>query len=123
MTPEEQLLYEDHVLGHIERPYHRGAFPAATYRQRVDNPVCGDSAQLELRVDDSGFVSEAWFTGTGCIISQASASMLVEHIEGQTLEALSNFTAQNMLDLFRARLTPRRQQCCLLSWQALRRIV
>ena len=120
---DESAIYEDHILRHYEEPYHNATVADATHRQRLDNPVCGDSVTLELQVSDTGLIDQAWFTGTGCIISQASASMLVEHIEGQTLEALSNFTAQNMLDLFRARLTPRRQQCCLLSWQALRRIV
>jgi len=89
----------------------------------VDNPVCGDSVQLELHVSETGLIQQAWFTGMGCVISQASASMLVEHIEGKTLDILASFTAQNMLDLFRARLTPGRQRCCLLTWEALRTLI
>lgn len=122
-TTDEQRFYEDHILRHYEEPYHNESFSNATHRQRIDNPVCGDSVQLELRVSDAGVIEQAWFTGTGCVISQASASMLVERIEGQAVETLANFAAQDMLRLFRARLTPLRQRCCLLSWEALRQLL
>jgi nitrogen fixation protein NifU and related proteins len=123
MANDESTIYEDHILRHYEEPYHNDPFTSATHRHRIDNPVCGDSVQLELQVSETGVIEQAWFTGTGCVISQASASMLVEHIEGQSLSSLNSFTAQDMLDLFRARLTPRRQQCCLLAWQALRCVI
>lgn len=123
MTLDEQRIYEDHILRHYDEPYHNASFAEATHRHRVDNPVCGDSVQLELQVSDAGLVEQAWFTGAGCVISQASASMLVEHIEDQTFDAISGFTAQDMLHLFRARLTPGRQRCCLLSWEALQTFI
>ncbi len=65
----------------------------------------------------------AWFDGDGCCISQASASMLMEKIEGLTVEELKQFTAQDMLELFGARLTPNRQKCCLLSWRVVQAAV
>lgn len=46
--------------------------------------------------------------------------MLIEHIEGRTVEALARCIAQHMLRPFQVRFTPRRQQCCLLAWQAMR---
>ena len=123
MTLDEQSIYEDHILRHYEEPYHNAVLANATHRRRVDNPVCGDSVQLDLRVSETGQIEQAWFTGVGCVISQASASMLVEHIEGKTFDALAGFTAQDMLHLFRARLTPGRQRCCVLAWTAFREIV
>jgi len=123
MSLDEQQLYEEYILRHVDEPYHRGRLPGATHRRRIDNPRCGDSVQLELRVDTAGLVAAAWFSGAGCVISQAAASMLVEHIEGQSLALLTTFSAQDMLDLFRARLTPLRQGCCLLAWQALRALL
>ena len=117
---DEQQVYEDHVMRHFEEPYHRGHLTDATHRQRVDNPVCGDIVELELRIHSTGIIEEAWFTGSGCIISQAATSMLAEHVQGHTLGEIRDFSAQNMLELFRAPLTARRQQCCLLSWRALR---
>ncbi len=122
MTIDEQRLYEEHILVHYEEPYHNEPFADATHQQRVDNPVCGDSVELQLGVSEDGIITQAWFTGTGCVISQASASMLVEFIESKSLEELSCFSAESMLNLFQARLTPRRQQCCLLAWQAFRQL-
>jgi nitrogen fixation protein NifU and related proteins len=120
---QAERLYEEHVLRHFEEPFHRGLLTEATHRQRVDNPVCGDSVQLELMVSTAGIINQARYTGTGCIISQAAASMLTQHIGGQSFTILRSFAAADMLTLFRAPLTPRRQQCCLLPWLALKTIM
>ena len=108
---DESTIYEDHILRHYEEPYHEEpyhneSFADATHRQRVDNPVCGDSVELQLGVCGGRIVSPAWYTGSGCIISQASASMLMEYIEGKSLEQLSSFTAEDMLSLFQAAEPP-----------------
>ena len=58
---------------------------------------------MELNLDDHGVLREVFFEGEGCCISQASASMLAERVEGQTLENIKKFTARDMLDLFGAR--------------------
>jgi nitrogen fixation NifU-like protein len=113
----EEEIYQDHVLDHYEDPYHQGHCPHATHAHEDDNPLCGDVVRVELAVDEAGRVKEAWFDGEGCVISQASASMLMEQAEGKTVEELKKFSAQEMLDLFGARLTPNRQKCCLLSWR------
>lgn len=113
----EEEIYQEHVLDHYEDPYHRGPCPHATHRHEDDNPLCGDVVSIELRLGKDRRIEEAWFEGDGCCISQASASMLVEKIEGKTVEELQKFTASDMLDLFGARLTPNRQKCCLLSWR------
>jgi nitrogen fixation NifU-like protein len=115
----EQDVYENHVMRHYEEPSHRGRLADATHRCRLDNPVCGDSVQVELKVNATGIIEQAWFTAAGCIISQAAASMLTQQVEGQPIDAVRSFTARDMLNLFRAQLTPRRRQCCLLPWQAL----
>ena len=73
----------------------------------------------KTRTTDSGKVAEAWFEGEGCVISQASASMLIERMEGKTIEEVKAFTAEEMLELFGPKLTPNRQKCCLLSWKIL----
>ncbi|MEX0585537.1 MAG: iron-sulfur cluster assembly scaffold protein, partial [Pirellulales bacterium] len=55
----------------------------------------------------------------GCCISQASASMLVQRMEGQSVDQVKSFTANDMLSLFGAKLTPNRQKCCLLPWRVM----
>ena len=74
---------------------------------------------IDLRIDEEGKILEAWFDGDGCCISQASSSMLIEQVEGKSVEEVKQFTAEDMLKLFGARLTPNRQKCCLLSWRIL----
>jgi nitrogen fixation NifU-like protein len=115
----EEEIYQEHVLDHYEDPYHRGHCERATHRHEDDNPLCGDVIEIELRIDDCGKVVEAWFDGDGCCISQSSASMLVEKVEGKTIDEVKQMSADDMLKLFGARLTPNRQKCCLLSWKVL----
>ncbi len=119
MTANEEEIYQEHVLDHYEDPYHRGACAQATHAHEDDNPLCGDVIRIELKIDRDKHIKEAWFDGDGCCISQSSASMLVEEIEGKSVEEAQKFTANQMLDLFQAKLTPNRQKCCLLSWQVL----
>ena len=113
----EEEIYQEHVLDHYEDPYHRGHCVRATHVHEGDNPLCGDVISIELSIDDQQRIQEAWFAGDGCCISQAAASMLVQAIEGMTLDELKSFQAEDMLRLFQARLTPNRQKCCLLAWR------
>ena len=73
--------------------------------------TCGSATAARVR--------EVYFDGDGCCISQAAASMLVEHFDGSTVEDIKKFTANDMLELFGVRLTPNRQKCCLLPWRVL----
>lgn len=115
----EQDIYEDHVLDHYEDPYHRGPLATATHGDEGKNPLCGDVIQVSIRLNSEGIVEEAWFDGEGCVISQASASMLIEKVEGKSMDEVKAFSADEMLELFGPRLTPNRQKCCLLSWRVL----
>lgn len=117
-SPEEEI-YQEHILEHYEEPYHRGHCPRATHAHEDDNPLCGDFIHVELHIDPQGVVREAYFDGEGCCISQAAASMLMEAVEGKTVEEVEQFRAEDMLRLFGVRLTPNRQKCCLLSWKVL----
>lgn len=117
--PSEEDIYEEHVLDHYEDPYHCGPFDGATHAHEGNNPLCGDQIHIDLKLSSDGKITEAWFDGEGCVISQASASMLIETIEGKTMDELQEFTAEDMLALFGPKLTPNRQKCCLLSWRVL----
>ena len=94
-------LYQDRVLDHYQQPYHRGSCPNATHWHKATNPLCGDQIRMELRVDNQGRVEDLFFQGEGCCVSQAAASMLVEHCQGHTLEELQKFGPADMLSLLR----------------------
>ena len=119
MPLDEEELYQDHILEHYEDPYHRGHCTPCTHAHQDDNPLCGDVVSMELQIDDLGRMCQVYFDGDGCCISQAAASMIVEKFDGKTIEDVKNFTANDMLELFGARLTPNRQKCCLLPWRVL----
>jgi len=122
MSTEEEL-YQEHILDHYEDPFHRGPLDGATHAHEDKNPLCGDVVRIELKLDGEGKIENAYFTGEGCVISQASASMLLEDLYGKTVEDLKNFSAEDMLSLYGPRLTPNRQKCCLLSWKVLQSAV
>jgi nitrogen fixation protein NifU and related proteins len=117
MTDE---LYDEHILDHYESPYHRGHLEHPTIAHEDENPLCGDQVRLELLIDEGNRVREAWFSGHGCAISQAAASILTKEIEGKSLEELRNLQAPQMLDLIKVRLTASRQKCGLLSFKILK---
>lgn len=119
MSINEEEIYQEHVLDHYEDPFHRGSCEHATHAHEDDNPLCGDVIRIELQIDDQQVIRDAWFDGDGCCISQSSASMLMEKIQGKPVEEARAMTADEMLQLFGARLTPNRQKCCLLSWRVL----
>jgi nitrogen fixation NifU-like protein len=119
MSPNEEEIYQEHVLDHYEDPYHRGHVEQPTHHHEDDNPLCGDVIEIDLVIDSEGKISEAYFDGDGCCISQASASMLIEKMEGTHIDSVKNFSAEDMLKLFGPKLTPNRQKCCLLSWRVL----
>lgn len=123
MPADEEELYQDHILAHYEDPYHRGRCDHCTHCHEDTNPLCGDWVRLELHIEDGGRFREVYFDGHGCCISQAAASMLVEKFDGKSVEEVRRFTADDMLKLFGARLTPNRQKCCLLPWRVLQAAV
>ncbi len=119
MALDEEELYQENILDHYEDPYHRGRCGGCTHTHEGDNPLCGDVIRMELQIDDRGTMKEIYFNGDGCCISQAAASMLVEKFDGKRVEEVRQFTAEDMLELFGARLTASRQKCCLLCWRVL----
>jgi nitrogen fixation protein NifU and related proteins len=119
MPLEHDELYQQRILDHYEQPFHRGACPLATHAHEDENPLCGDMVRMELAIESDGTIRDAYFCGEGCCISQAAASMLVQQINGQALDAAKSISAQDMLRLFGAKLTPNRQKCCLLAWRVL----
>jgi nitrogen fixation NifU-like protein len=123
MSLDEEELYQEHILDHYEDPFHRGHLPAATHAHEDNNPLCGDVVRIELELDPAGKIRDAYFSGQGCVISQASASMLLEKMQGKTVDEAKQFSAEDMLKLYGARLTPNRQKCCLLSWKVLQSAV
>lgn len=79
-----EQIYKEVIVERSRRPRHRGVVDPHTHLQEGVNPSCGDELTLTLRVED-GRVAAAAFEGSGCAISQASADLMVEALEGRTV--------------------------------------
>ncbi len=107
-------LYQEHILEHYHHPVGRGKLSDATHHHCANNPTCGDKICIDLLIKN-GVIEEMMFHGEGCAISQASASMLVEHINGKRQDVLEKMTKDDMLKLLGLTLSPNRLKCALLS--------
>lgn len=112
-------LYREVILDHYQNPRNYGTLEPADISHQEDNPVCGDQIRLDLRLKD-GRVSEVRFSGHGCAISQASASMLTEAIQGKTLEEIKSLSKDDVLNMLGIPLGPVRIKCALLSLKVLK---
>lgn len=87
MTMDDSLreLYQDVILDHSKHPRHFGVLDDATHMGEGHNPLCGDKVKIYLHVDANEKISGISFEGKGCAISQASASLMTEMLEGRTI--------------------------------------
>ena len=112
-------LYREEILDHYHSPRHRGRLPGANSTFEDDNPLCGDRIRMDVRFAEDGSIAEVRFTGEGCAISQATASMLCEHAEGKFTSQVTGWDKQKVLDLLGISLTPVRLKCALLPLKVL----
>ena len=113
-------LYRDYILEHYRRPHNFGPIEGATASHEGANPLCGDRITLQLRVL-GGNVDGVGFTGRGCAISQASASLLTDEIKGKPLEHAAGVGPQDVLDLLGIEISPARMKCAMLSLETLQK--
>ena len=111
-------LYRDYILEHYRRPHNFGALDNATATQEGANPLCGDRITLQLRVVGDQ-IAAVGFTGRGCAISQASASLLTDEVKGKEVDAAAAMKASDVLDLLGIEISPARMKCALLSLETL----
>jgi nitrogen fixation NifU-like protein len=117
----DDALYREEILDHSDRSSYRGRLESPDRSAQLDNPLCGDRLRLELRLGPAGLIDRMRFDGHGCVISQAGASMLAEHIEGKAVDEARRFSSEDSLRLFQVPLTPARRKCGLLAWRVLQR--
>ncbi len=117
-------LYREDVLDHAKNPHNRGKLASPTLEARAANPLCGDIVDLDISLlGDPPRVKEAKFESSGCVISAAASSMLMEKIRGKTKEELQDLGDDEILAWFGGELTSLRRECALLSLRALRKVL
>ena len=113
-------LYRDYILEHYRRPHNFGVLDDATASHEGANPLCGDRITIQLRVRD-GMITGVGFTGRGCAISQASASLLTDEIKGKPAVDAAKMHSQDVLDMLGIEISPARLKCALLSLETLQK--
>jgi len=107
-------LYRDYILEHYRRPHNFGVIDDANAQHEGSNPLCGDRITMQLRLS-GGKIAAVGFTGRGCAISQASASLLTDEIKGKSVDDAEKLTSDNVLELLGIEVSPARLKCALLS--------
>ena len=116
-------LYRDEILEHYRNPHNFGTLEEPSTVKEGANPLCGDRITLMLGIDEQGNVSDVAFTGRGCAISQASASMLTDEIKGNPLTEIAQMGKAEVLDNLGIEISPARLKCAMLSLETLRQAV
>ena len=135
MNTELEELYQEVILDHSRRPRNFGDLPDAAVRVHGDNPACGDEIHLGVKFDTNGGLQDIKFTGHGCAISQASASLMTLKLKGKSraevaemLSAFRDMVTKETNDAPKAlgdlrlmqgvRKFPQRVKCAMLAWRA-----
>jgi nitrogen fixation NifU-like protein len=113
-------FYRENILDHYRHPRNAGTLENATHSHEEDNPLCGDVIRIDLHVNDDNVIDEVAFKGKGCAISQASASMLTEMINGKTLDEAKQIGKDDILEALGIEIGPVRMKCALLSLKVLK---
>ena len=112
-------LYREQILEHYKRPHHWGELEDADLEFEDTNPLCGDELKVQLKIRD-GKVSDVAFSGHGCAISQASASMASEEVVGMDVDDLVRLDRSFVLDLLGIDISATRMKCALLTLKVLK---
>lgn len=115
-------MYQERILQHYRNPKNFGEMDHPDLSGEESNPLCGDHIRMDLRLDPSkSQITEVRFSGDGCAISMASASMLTQKLASQPLAAVEKLTQDEVLQLLGIPLSPVRVKCALTGFAALGR--
>ncbi len=116
----DSSIYREQIIDLYENPLNFGELGSPDFSYEEDNPLCGDVIRIDVRLDEENRVAEVSWSGEGCAISQASASLLTEEIKGMTLEEVKAFSKDELLELVGVPLSMMRVKCALLSLKVLK---
>ena len=116
----DDSLYREYILEHYKRPHHFGELESPDLEFYDTNPLCGDELRVQLKLDGDNRVADLAFSGQGCAISQASASMVSDEIIGMPIDDVLRLDKQFVLDLLGIDISATRIKCALLSLKVLK---
>ena len=112
-------IYREQILDHNKNPRNKGTLENPQFTYQDVNPLCGDEIRMDLQTDGER-VTEIRFSGRGCAISQAAASILTEMVDGQTLDDVKAISRDDLLDELGVPISPARMKCAMLGLKVLK---
>jgi nitrogen fixation NifU-like protein len=109
-----ESIYRENILDHYKYPHNFVKLENSDLEHHEHNPLCGDDLTFQLKLNGQR-VSEVGFSGEGCAICMASASMLSDEIKGKSLEEIKRMNKETVLNLLGVELSPVRLKCAMLS--------
>ena len=113
-------LYREQILEHYKQPHNWGELSSPDLEFEDFNPLCGDELKVQIKVDGENRVEELRFSGHGCAISQASASMASDEVIGMPVDELVRLDKDFILELLGIDISATRMKCALLSLKVLK---
>lgn len=115
-------LYRDIILDHNRHPRHFGKLPKATHQAHLENTLCGDEVTMQLKVE-KGKVTDVAFSGSGCTITTAAASLLTDKVMGKSLVSVKKLGSKDIDALLGVKVGPAREKCAYLGLETLKRAI
>ena len=113
-------LYREQILEHYKQSHNWGELDDADLEFEDNNPLCGDELKVQLKVDGDNRIEDVRFSGHGCAISQAAASMASDEVIGMQVDDLLKLDRNFVLDLLGIDISATRIKCALLSMKVLK---
>ena len=113
-------IYREYILEHYKHPHNWGELDDFDHEFEDNNPLCGDELKVQMRVSSDGTIEDLRFSGHGCAISQASASMLSDELVGKSVDDLLRLDKDFILELLGIDISATRMKCALLSLKVLK---
>ncbi len=111
-------MYRQQILDHYKNPRNYGEMDDPTFSHVGENPSCGDTIQVDVKLaDDDETIERVTFSGDGCAISQASASMLSQRLQGMTIDELEAMDTDDVTEMLGVDISPMRIKCAVLARQ------
>ncbi len=109
-------MYRQQILDHYKNPRNYGELEDPTFTHVGENPMCGDTIEIDVRLDDDEeVIQDLAFRGDGCAISQAAASMLSEMLVDKSIAELQEMDRDDMIDMLGVDISPMRVKCAVLA--------
>ena len=116
-------LYREQILEHHRTPHNFGQLAEPTISVDGRNPSCGDLITMQLQLDAEGLITDVAFSGRGCAISQASASLLTDELRGKRAEEITALGSPYVMELLGVEVGPSRIHCALLGLETTQKAI